>query len=91
MNMLVGLMEKGMLPDAVIRRGIRRLLRKRLQDEYHGDMEVERQRQSKFFATLQAAHWRSRRMRQMSNTTSCRRAGLADGWTFWSWDAAGVR
>ena len=52
MNMLVGLMEKGMLPDAVIRRGIRRLLRKRLQDEYHGDTEVERQRQSDFFATL---------------------------------------
>jgi hypothetical protein len=41
MNMLVGLMEKGMLPDAVIRRGIRRLLRKRLHDECHGDTEVE--------------------------------------------------
>ena len=52
MNMLVGLMEKGMLPDAVIRSGIRRLLRKRLQDEYHGDTEVERQRQNEFFATL---------------------------------------
>jgi hypothetical protein len=32
MNMLVGLMEKGVLPDAVIRQGIRRLLQKRLQD-----------------------------------------------------------
>ena len=54
MNMLVGLMEKGMLPDAVIRRGIIRLLRKRLQDEYHGDTEVERQWQSEFLATLQS-------------------------------------
>ena len=54
MKMLVGLMEKGMLPDAVIRRGIRRLLRKRLQNEYHGDTEVERQRQSNFFATLRS-------------------------------------
>jgi hypothetical protein len=53
--MLIGLMEKGMLPDAVIRRGIRRLLRKRLQDEYHGDTEVERQRQSEFFATLRSS------------------------------------
>ena len=55
MNMLVGLMENGLLPDAVIRRGIRRLLRKRLQDEYHGDTEVERQRQSEFFATLRSS------------------------------------
>jgi cyclopropane-fatty-acyl-phospholipid synthase len=55
MNMLVGLMEKGMLPDAVIRRGIRQLLRKRLQDEYHGDTEVDRQRQSDFFANLRSS------------------------------------
>ena len=41
MNMLVGLMEKGMLPDAVIRLGIRRLLKLRLRREYHGDTEVE--------------------------------------------------
>jgi cyclopropane-fatty-acyl-phospholipid synthase len=50
--MLIGLMEKGVLPDGVIRRGIRRLLRKRLQDEYHGDTEVDRQRQREFFDLL---------------------------------------
>jgi len=55
MNMLVGLMEKGMLPDALIRRGIRGFLRKRLQNEYHGDTEIERQRQSEFFATLRSS------------------------------------
>lgn len=55
MNMLVGLLEKGLLPDAVIRPGIRRLLRKRLQNEYHGDTEVERQRQNEFFATLRSS------------------------------------
>ena len=47
MSVLIDLMEQGLLPDAVIRRGIRRLLRKRLQEEYHGDTEVELQRQSK--------------------------------------------
>jgi cyclopropane-fatty-acyl-phospholipid synthase len=55
MNMLVGLMEKGVLPDAVIRWGIRRLLHKRLQHEYHGDTEVDRQRQSEFFAALRSS------------------------------------
>jgi cyclopropane-fatty-acyl-phospholipid synthase len=52
MSVMLELMETGVLPDAVIRRGIRRLLGKRLQDEYHGDTEVERQRQNEFFATL---------------------------------------
>jgi cyclopropane-fatty-acyl-phospholipid synthase len=53
MNMLVGLMEKGMLPDSVIRRGIRQLLRKRLQEEDHGPM-INRERQRKLFAELAA-------------------------------------
>ena len=55
MNMLVGLMEKRLLPDAVIRRGIRRLLQKRLQDEYRGDTEIDRQRQIDFFAALRSS------------------------------------
>ena len=42
MSILVGLMEKGLLPDTLIRRGIRRLLRKRLQDEDHGCVDVNR-------------------------------------------------
>ena len=52
MSMMIDLMELGILPDAVIRRGIRRLLQKRLRDEYHGDTEVERLRQREFFALL---------------------------------------
>jgi len=52
MNMLVGLMEKGLLPDALIRRGIRRLLRKRLQDEDHGGVDVNRERQRQLFSKL---------------------------------------
>ena len=35
MSVLIDLMEVGLLPDAVIRRGIRRLLKLRLQNEYH--------------------------------------------------------
>lgn len=52
MSVMIDLMEQGLLPDAVIRRGIRRLLQKRLRDEYHGDTEVERLRQRDFFALL---------------------------------------
>ncbi|MBL0225069.1 MAG: class I SAM-dependent methyltransferase [Geobacteraceae bacterium] len=49
---MIDLMERGLLPDALIRRGIRRLLQRRLRDESHGDIEVERQRQREFFAQL---------------------------------------
>jgi cyclopropane-fatty-acyl-phospholipid synthase len=52
MSLMIDLLELGLLPDAVIRRGIRLLLKKRLQDEYHGYTEVERQRQREFFALL---------------------------------------
>ena len=52
MNGLVSLMERGMVPDAVIRTGIRRLLLKRLRDEGSGDRETDRQRQREFFAEL---------------------------------------
>lgn len=54
MNMLISLMEQGMLPDTVVRRGIRRLLGKRLQAEYHGDVEVERARQHQLFSALRS-------------------------------------
>ena len=52
MSMLIELMERGMLPDAVIRRGIRRLLRRRLLEERHEDVEVDRQRQGQFYVQL---------------------------------------
>ncbi|MBC7962012.1 MAG: class I SAM-dependent methyltransferase [Steroidobacteraceae bacterium] len=52
MSMMIDLMERGLLPDAVIRRGIRLLLQRRLRDENRGDTEVERERQREFFATL---------------------------------------
>jgi cyclopropane-fatty-acyl-phospholipid synthase len=52
MSVLIDLMEKGLLPDAVIRRGIRQLLQRRLRDASGGDTEAERERQREFFATL---------------------------------------
>lgn len=52
MKILTSLMEQGLLPDAVIRRGIRLLLRRRLQQEHHGDAEVDRLRQREFFSLL---------------------------------------
>ncbi|HML78830.1 SAM-dependent methyltransferase [Geobacter sulfurreducens] len=52
MNRIVSLMEHGMLPDAVIRSGIRRLLMKRLQEEERGDTEADRMRQREFFEHL---------------------------------------
>lgn len=46
MSILIDLMEQGTLPDSIIRRGIRRLLAKRLQEIDHGcaDVNWERQR-----------------------------------------------
>jgi len=38
------LLERDLLPDAVIRFGIRRLLAERLRDERKGDVEAQRQR-----------------------------------------------
>ncbi len=37
------LLERGLLPDPVVRFGIRRLLRRRLDDEDHGDVELNQQ------------------------------------------------
>ena len=52
MSRLVSLMEHGVLPDAVIRSGIRRLLARRLQQEGRGDTEADRLRQRDFFEQL---------------------------------------
>ena len=52
MSVTINLMERGLLPDSVVRRGIRLLLQRRLRDESSGDTEVERERQREFFATL---------------------------------------
>ena len=42
MNTLIELAEKGILPDVLIRMGIRRLNRKRLKGENHRDIEGQR-------------------------------------------------
>lgn len=52
MNGLVSLMERGMLPDAVVRTGIRRLLLKRLREAGSGDTETDRLRQREFMEQL---------------------------------------
>jgi len=51
-NGLVSLMERGMLPDAVVRTGIRRLLLKRLREAGSGDTETDRLRQREFIEQL---------------------------------------
>lgn len=54
MKMLIGLMERGVLPDAVVRLGIRLLHRQRLRQEDHGGVEANREHQRRFFAELAA-------------------------------------
>jgi len=51
-NGLVSLMERGMLSDAVVRTGIRRLLLKRLREAGSGDTETDRLRQREFIEQL---------------------------------------
>jgi cyclopropane-fatty-acyl-phospholipid synthase len=46
------LLERGMLPDFLVRIGIRRLLRARLREENHGDPQAQRQHLMKFIARL---------------------------------------
>jgi hypothetical protein len=43
MNMLISLMERGVLPDPLIQIGIRLLHRRRLQQEDHGGVEANRE------------------------------------------------
>ena len=52
MGFLIQLMEKGVLPDAVIRHGIRRMLAKRLAEIDHGAGDVNWERQHEFMAVL---------------------------------------
>lgn len=52
MNGLISAMERGLLPDALIRRGIRQLLRVRLAAEGGGDVEARGQRQRDFLEQL---------------------------------------
>lgn len=54
MQALIGLVEKGRVPDAVVRAGIRRLLRERLQEE-GGDCEHRRQRLQVLLEQMQAS------------------------------------
>ena len=52
MGFLIQLMERGVLPDAVIRLGIRRMLAKRLAEIDHGDGDVNWERQHAFMTVL---------------------------------------
>src|ERR1700749_4507161 len=49
------LLEKNKLPDTLIRKGIRRLLRQRLQEEGNGDTEAQQRRRMKLIAELKAS------------------------------------
>ena len=52
MSLLVEMAERGWLPDAAIRQGIRMLNKKRLQSEDKGDVETQRAALSQFIADM---------------------------------------
>ena len=52
MSMTINSAESGLLPDVVIRAGIRMLNRKRLREEHRGGIEALREHQRKFIAML---------------------------------------
>jgi cyclopropane-fatty-acyl-phospholipid synthase len=54
-SLSLGLLERDLLPDWLIRAGIRRLLRERLQEERCATLELQQQRFMKFIAQLQAS------------------------------------
>ena len=81
MNMLVGLMERGMLPDAVIRLGIRLLHRRRLQQEDHGGVKKSTASASGVFSpNWQPGRWRWRRMPPIGSTTNYPRSSSGRCW-----------
>jgi cyclopropane-fatty-acyl-phospholipid synthase len=51
---IIGAMERGYLPDALIRAGIRQLLRRRLRAEMHGGGDERRARREAFIAAMDA-------------------------------------
>lgn len=55
MALLDKILELNLLPDAVLRFGIRRLLRQRLAEEYAGDTEHQQDKQRDFVAMMAAA------------------------------------
>ena len=55
MRLLMDLMDQGMLPDTVIRRGIKMLLRRRLRAENRGSIEANGESQRRLIASLNAA------------------------------------
>jgi len=52
MSRIIDLMERRLLPDAVIRRGIGFLFKARLSAEDHGDIEADRAAERDFIETL---------------------------------------
>jgi cyclopropane-fatty-acyl-phospholipid synthase len=52
MSMIIDSVEAGLLPDAVIRAGIRALNRRRLREEHRGGIEALREHQREFIAML---------------------------------------
>ncbi|MGA9028365.1 MAG: cyclopropane-fatty-acyl-phospholipid synthase family protein [Steroidobacteraceae bacterium] len=55
MSWSMRLLERGLLPDVLIRHGIRRLLRERLAEEDQGGPEAQQRHQMKLIARLQAS------------------------------------
>lgn len=51
----LGLLERNLLPDAVVRFGIRRLLKTRLAEEYRGSAEAQQQHLMRLIARLKAS------------------------------------
>ena len=88
------LAERGLLPDAALRLGIRHLLRQRLNELRHGDSESAAALTQRFLATLRAAPRASRRWPRPRKRRWPRRPP-APAWptdrTSWSWAAAGAR
>ncbi len=55
MSILIELAEKGFVPDFMIRMGIRRLNRKRLKSENHGDIVIQRLAMQRFIEDMKVA------------------------------------
>ena len=66
--------EKGLVPDRVVRFGIRRLLKDRLTEMGAGDRAATARLTRDFIAAMHGADWRRWPTRPTSSTTSCRPA-----------------
>ena len=77
---LIAWAERGLVPDAALRAGIRRLCAQRLHEELAGGIEAQSARFSQRIAELADSRWRCIPRQPTASTTKFRRRSSRPAW-----------